>query len=84
MVLQTGIDCMDRLMEILMMILILVQVYYVLGETTLWLTPESKNINYREFKHRMMKVPLTVSRSSIKSFIPFYSFIPISLFPKTT
>lgn len=80
MVLQTGID---RMIEILMMILILVQVFYVLSETALCSTTESKNINYREYKHRMMKVPLNVGRSSIISFIPFYSFIPVSLFPKT-
>ncbi len=83
MVLQTGID---RMMEILMMILILVQVIYVLAETALWTTPKSKNINYREYKHRMMKVPLTVSRSSINTgipFIPFFSFNSVSLFPIT-
>lgn len=83
MVLQTGIDSMDRMMEILMMILILVQVLYVLAETALCSTQESKNINYREYKHRMMKVPLTVSRSSIIPFIPFFSFNAVSLFPET-
>lgn len=82
-VLQTGIDSMDRMIEILMMILMLVQVIYVLAETALWTTPKSKNINYREFTHRMMKVPLTVSRSSIIPFIPFFSLKSVSLFPKT-
>ncbi len=83
MVLQTGID---RMIEILMMILILVQVLYVLAETALWSTPNGKNINYMEHKQRTLKVPLTVNRSSINtgiSFIPFFSFTPVSLFPKT-
>lgn len=76
MVLSTGIN---RMMEMLIMILILIQIHPDIVAADIWSAPEGKDINYEEYKYRMIKVPLIINKST---HVPFLNFIPVSLFPK--
>lgn len=76
MVLSTGIN---RMMEMLIMILILIQIHPVIVAADIWSAPEGKDINYEEYKYRMIKVPLIINKST---HVPFLNFPPSLFFQK--